>query len=212
MRLVQVALAVVGVVAAGCAHDSEGHVVRSGKARFDAQTLTSPTVSITINADGTWGECRIQRVGDQLRGTCPGTFDRFGGYIGDHHGGYIQIEDLPDGVRYTPSFTSAPIWTFVTEDGRPIPADLEIPLYLAAGIGLGGHWVELWTPAQDDRGPQLLIGCGQVLFEIRGRQVAGWRATQGASCPAPVYPGRETLARLIDDRNEVWLSPVRPLP
>jgi hypothetical protein len=78
--------------------------------------------------------------------------------------------------------------------------------------GIGGHRVNIWPPAEDDRGPQLEPDCGLVLFEMRGRQVGGWVARQGAECPAPASPGRETLARLVYSRNEVWESPVRPLP
>jgi hypothetical protein len=197
-------LVLLGAAVTACAHDSEGHAVRTGKARFDAQTVTGPTGSITLNDDGSWGSSRIRRVGNQLQSEFIGGFN--------HYGGYVQVDDLPDGVRYTPSFYSGPIWTFVTEDGKPIPANLEIPLYLAAGIGLGGHWVATWTPAQDDRGPQLQPDCGLVLFEMQGRQVAGWVARQGADCPGPQYPGREMLARLVYGRNEVWESPLRPLP
>ena len=78
--------------------------------------------------------------------------------------------------------------------------------------GIGGHRVNIWTPAEDDRGPQLEPDCGLVLFEMRGRQVGGWVARQGAECPAPASPGRETLARLVYSRNDVWESLVRPLP
>jgi len=51
-----------------------------------------------------------------------------------------------------------------------------------------------------------------VLFDIQGRQVAGWVARQGSVCPAPRYLGAEVLARLNGERNEVWESSARPFP
>ena len=69
--------------------------------------------------------------------------------------------------------------------------------------------MNIWTPAEDDWGAQLEPGW---FFEMRGRQVGGWVARQGAECPAPASPGRETLARLVYSRNDVWESLVRPLP
>ena len=203
------ALVSVASMTAGCAHDSEGHQIREGLARFDATSVgTAGGPVVRLRPDGTWGlgVTQYERVGDQLRAV-GGLTALIRGYS------YVEIERLPDGVRYTPSSYSAPIWTFVTEDGKPIPADLEVPLYFAACIGLGGQWVNIWEPARDDTGPRLVTDCGVVLFELKdGRQVAGWMAHQGAVCPAPRYPGRETLARLIDARNEVWESPQRPPP
>jgi hypothetical protein len=203
-RLQLIASVVAVALTAGCAHDPEGHEIRTGNVRFDAHSVSDPNgLFATLNSDGTWGPFRLQRVGDQIRG-------EFTGAVGYY--GYTQVDRLPNGVMYTPSSYSAAIWTFVTEDGQPIPADLEIPLYLAARHGLGGHWVSIWSPARDFRGPQLKADCGLVLFEMEGRQVAGWVARQGAKCPVPDYPGRELLARLIYTRNEVWVSPLRPLP
>lgn len=201
-RLQLIASVVAVAVMAGCAHDAEGHQVRTGNVRFDAQSVTSPGgYTAMLNSDGTWGTPRYERVGDQIRSPWA---------AGLH--GYVQVDRLPNGVMYTPSSYSAPIWTFVTEDGKPIPANLEIPLYLAARQGLGGQWVSLWSPARDFRGPQLVADCGLVLFEMEGRQVAGWVARQSAKCPVPNYPGRELLAQVIYSRNEVWVSPLRPLP
>lgn len=210
-RLHAVAAAVVATLAAGCAHDSEGHQVREGLARFDATSVgTSGGTVVRLLPDGTWGlgMTQYERVGDQLRAV--GGVNQSVGLDGPLIRGYsyVTIERLPNGVRYTPSYYSAPIWTFVTEDGKGIPVDLEVPLYFAARIGLGGQWVNIWEPPKDDTGPHLVTDCGVVLFELRGgRQVAGWLAHQGAICPAPKYPGRETLARLIYTRNEVWESP-----
>ncbi|MGZ6079798.1 MAG: hypothetical protein ACXWK4_03225 [Myxococcaceae bacterium] len=203
-RLQLIASVVAVAVMTGCAHDAEGHQIRTGNVRFDAQSVSSPDGTVaTLNSDGTWGPYRLHRVGDQIRSD----FAWAAGYYG-----YVQVDRLPNGVMYTPSSYSAAIWTFVTEDGKPLPADLEIPLYLAARHGLGGQWVSIWSPARDFRGPQLVADCGLVLFEMEGCQVAGWVARQGAQCPVPNYPGRELLARLIYTRNEVWVSPLRPLP
>ena len=196
------------VVVAGCAHDPDGHVVRTGQVRFDANSVTGPKNALfTLESDGNWanGASRYERVGDQLR-PVGGLGALFRPY------GYVQIARLPNGIRYTPSWSSGVTWTFITEEGTQFPTDLEIPLYFAARLGLGGQWTNLWTPARDDRGPQLYTDCGLVLFEMEGRQVAGWLARGDANCPTPVYPGRETLARLNYSRNEVWESPERPLP
>ncbi|MGZ6036007.1 MAG: hypothetical protein ACXWLG_11210, partial [Myxococcaceae bacterium] len=65
----------------------------------------------TLNSDGTWGPYRLHRVGDQIRSDFAGA----AGYYG-----YTQVDRLPNGVMYTPSSNRAPIWTFVSEDGRPL--------------------------------------------------------------------------------------------
>ena len=209
----QLIAVVVAAMSAGCAHDPAGHEVRTGAARFDAHSVTSPKIVLTLESDGTWAQIggnRYELVGDELRmvgggAGRPGNFPLIRPYA------YVRIDQLPNGVRYTPSYDSA-TWTFVTEDGKPLPRDLETPLYFAARVGLGGQWVNIWQPAQDDTGPHLDADCGLVLFELQGRQVAGWLVKRGATCPRPRYPGRETLARLIYTRNEVWVSPERPAP
>jgi hypothetical protein len=187
--------------------------VRTGAARFDAHSVTSPKAVITLESDGTWAQIggnRYELVGDELR--------LIGGGAGSWRGPLIRpyasvrIDHLPNGLRYTPSYPAS-AWTFVTEDGKPLPPDLEVPLYFAARIGLGGQWVNIWQPAMDDTGPHLDADCGLVLFELQdGRQVAGWLVNREATCPKPRYPGRENLARLIYTRNEVWVSPERSAP
>ena len=104
------------------------------------------------------------------------------------------------------------MWIFVTEDGDGIPAELQVPLYIAAQLGLGGHWIDLYTPGSEKAGIPLEADCATVLFNLQGRQVAGFVAKQGAVCPEPRYPGRDALSRLIAVRNEVWESPERPAP
>jgi len=61
-------------------------------------------------------------------------------------------------------------------------------------------------------GVELKPDCALVLFELQGRQVAGWAARKGAVYPEPRYPGRDALARLVAVRNEVWESPYRASP
>ena len=51
-----------------------------------------------------------------------------------------------------------------------------------------------------------------MLFDLQGRQVAGFVARQGGACAEPRYPGKATLMKMISVRNEVWESPERPLP
>jgi hypothetical protein len=58
---------------------------------------------------------------------------------------------------------------------------------------------------------ELKPDCALVLFELQGRQVAGWAARKGSVCPEPRYPGRDALARLVADRDEVWESPYRAI-
>ncbi len=211
-RLQRIAAVVLVAAIAGCAaHDAQGREVRAGPARFDAQSVTSPKGAYTLAADGTWGGLlgdRYERVYDAIR--------KVDGFSGTpsliRPSGNVRIERLPDGVMYIPSYYSAGVWTFVTEDGKPLPENLEIPLYLATRLGLGGQWVNVWNPAVDDTGPRLDADCGLVLFDIQGRQVAGWLSRRGAVCPAPKYPGSETLARLVSARKEVWESPARPAP
>jgi hypothetical protein len=200
-------------VVAGCAHyDSKGRAVRSGSTRFDAQSVsTAPPTIYTLAGDGTWAGMdgdRYELVGDDLRKV--GAFGPTPSLIAPS--GWVTIDRRPDGLMYTPSYLSAPIWTFVTEDGRPLPADLEVPLYLAARLGLSGQWIDLFTPGSEQAGIPLRADCSVVLFDIQGRQVAGFVGHQGAACPDPRYPGREAMARLVTARNEVWESPARPLP
>ncbi len=206
--LVGVALA---LVSAGCAHDSEGRWVRTGRIRFDARSVSGPGVMYSLGDDGTWagmGGDRYVRDGDAIRKV--GAFGPTPSII--RPSGEIRIERRPDGLVYTPSYLGAPIWTFVTEDGRPIPQEMEIPLYLTARLGLDGAWINQWTPGSELAGIPLESDCGVVLFDLQGRQVAGWVANQGETCPAPRYPGRDALARVVTYRNEVWESPARPGP
>lgn len=195
--------AALAMVVAGCAHDGEGHRIRTGNIRFDAQSVTGPGLIISRNSDGTWGAFRVEKVGNQIRGG-------FWGALGFY--GWVEVETLPDGIKYTPSSYWGPIWTFITADGKPLPADLEIPLWLAAGYGLGGQWVTIRTPGSEVAGVDLRPNCSLVLFDLGERQVAGWVAGQGAVCPEPRYPGRDALARLVEYRNEVWESPLRTAP
>ncbi|HUM12514.1 MAG TPA: hypothetical protein VLT82_16325 [Myxococcaceae bacterium] len=212
MKGTRVLALVLSFFAAGCAHyNSQGRAVRVGSVRFDARSVSAPNIVYTLEDDGTWagmGGDRYQRLGDDLRKV--GAFSPTPSLI--RPSGWVTIDRRPDGLMYTPSYPGGAIWTFVTEDGRALPADLEIPLYLAAGIGLSGQWIDLHTPASEQAGIPLEADCATVLFDIEGRQVAGFVGRQGTACPEPRYPGREALARLVAARNEVWESPARPLP
>ncbi|MGZ6078258.1 MAG: hypothetical protein ACXWK6_10675, partial [Myxococcaceae bacterium] len=145
--------------------------------------MTSPKGAYTLAGDGSWGGLlgdRYERVYDAIR--------KVDGFSGTPSlilpSGNVRIERLPDGVMYVPSYYSAGVWIFVTEDGKPLPETLEVPLYLAARLGLGGQWVNVWDP-NDDAAPRVDADCGLVLFELQGRQVAGWLNRRGAVCPAP---------------------------
>jgi len=186
-----------------CAHDAEEPRIRTGNARFNETSVSSPRVTLTLEKDGSWSNL-YRRVGDRIeRVGYPGP-----GFIPLH--GWVTIEARPNGVTYTPSWLSAPIWTFVTADGNPLPRDLEVPLYFAARLGLGGQWVRLWTGTASNPTEDLVADCGLILFSIKGRHVAGWVGRQGATCPAPVFPPLEAVAELTFD--EVWSPPYRPLP
>jgi hypothetical protein len=50
--------------------------------------------------------------------------------------------------------------------------------------------------------------CALVLFELQGRQVAGWVVRNGAVCPEPRHPGKDALAKLVAVWNEVLGKPV----
>jgi len=204
--------AVLAFVVAGCAHyDQQGRAVRTGAARFDAQSVSAPGVVYTLESDGTWagiGGDHYLRVGDDLRKE--GAFGPTPSII--RPSGWVTIDRRPDGLMYIPSYPGGRIWTFVTEDGEPIPADLEIPLYFASQLGLGGHWIDITTPGSEQAGIPLGPDCSAVLFDLQGRQVAGFVARQGGACADPRYPGKQTLAKMISVRNEVWESPERPAP
>jgi len=200
------------LAATGCAsYDSQGYRLRTTTTRFDAQSVTSPLASYTLESDGTWAGLRgdrYEKVGDDIRKV--GAYGPTPSLI--IPSGWVSIERRPDGLSFSPSYLSAPNWIFVTEDGGPIPQELEVPLYLATVLGLDGQWVDLWTPGSEAAGVPLQADCGMVLFDLKGRQVAGWMSRTGAVCPAPSYPGRSTLARLSSTRQEIWESPQRPLP
>lgn len=220
MRRLQLITSVVSAaaVAAGCAHDSEttaGYRIQTGEARFDAQTVTTTSKAsvLTLESDGSWASLegeRYERVGDELRNVGGG------GPSADHTRravpliqpfSSVRIERLPDGLRYTPSYPGSPIWTFVTADGQPLPADIEVPLYLAARIGLGGQYVA----PEGKPGAVPVSGCNVWLFELQNRrQVAAWEHYRDVPCPAPFHPGADLLARLSWERGVVWLSPELP--
>ncbi len=212
MNRLQRIAAVVSVAAiAGCAaHDAQGREVRTGPARFDAQSVTSPKGAYSLASDGTWGGLlgdRYERVYDAIP-----------------QGRWVQRDAVAHPSFRKRSDRASARWRdvravvllgrgldFVTEDGKPLPENLEVPLYLAARLGLGGQWINVLDPA-DDGGLRVDADCGLVLFDIQGRRVAGWLNRRGAVCPAPKYPGSETLAHLVQARNEVWESPDRPAP
>jgi len=212
MRRTQLLGATLAFVVAGCAHyDAQGRAVRTGPARFDAKSVTAPGTSYTLQQDGTWaglGGDRYLMVGDDIRkeeafGPTPSLI---------RPSSYVAVDRRPDGLSYTPSYPGGRIWTFVTEDGGPLPRDLEVPLYLAAQLGLSGQWISMHVPGSEVAGIPLDPDCSIILFDIQGRQVAGWVARQGAVCPTPRYLGSEVLARLNGERNEVWESSARPFP
>ena len=99
-RLQPIASVVAVALTTGCAHDPEGHQIRTGNVRFDAQSVTSSGgYTAMLNSDGTWGTLRYERVGDQIRG-------QFGGAAGDY--GYVQVDQLPkSGSR--PPIAAAPV-------------------------------------------------------------------------------------------------------
>ena len=200
------------LVASGCAHDAEGHRVRNTTIRFDERSVSGPGFDNTLEEDGTWATssgARYRLDGDEIRKVGAG-FDGTGGLV--RPAGWVDVERRPDGLVFTPSWPTSVIWTFVTEDGLPIPRDLEMPLYIAAGFGLEGAIVDLRTPGSEVVGIDLKPDCAVVLFDLKGRLVAGWVTRNGSVCPEPRYPGRDALARLVAVRNEVWESPYRARP
>src|SRR3954471_24813929 len=100
-RLQRVAAVVaVATTAAGCAaHDAQGREVRTGAARFDARSVSSPKSVYTLEGDGTWAGLygdRYERVHDAIR--------KVDGFSGTPSlippSGSVRIERLPDGVMY----------------------------------------------------------------------------------------------------------------
>jgi len=206
-HVVGVVLAVTAV--AGCSYNAEGYRLRTGGTRFDAQSVGAALNLYTLQEDGTWAGMsgdRYERMGDEIRKV--GAFGPTPALIPPT--GWVTIDRHPDGLSFTPSWLSGPIWTFVTQDGGPIPRNLEVPLYLAATMGLGGQWVGINVPGSELAGIELKADCGLVLFSLKERQVAGWVSRQGAVCPAPTYPPG-TVAKLAQSRREVWDSAERPL-
>jgi len=185
-----------------CTYDSAGRRVRTGDIRFDERSITGRVV-LTLQDDGTWSHLYVQQ-GDEIRSVVG-----LDGLI--KASGWVDIERRPDGLVYEPSWPISNIWTFVTEDGQPIPRNLEVPLYLVAQLGLVGARVDIHTPGSEQAGVEVKPDCWLILFELQGRQVAGWATRKGAVCPEPRYPpGAPT--RLAAVRNEVWESQYRPQP
>ena len=195
---------------AGCVHGPDGVRERSGEARFDAQSVSSSTESYNRLSDGSWAGLRgdsylVQDGALQAAGP----FATSGPIIGGATRVWIDRED--DGLRFTPSSSRATRWTFVTEDGKGIPHDLEVPLYIAAQLGLGGLWVTYHDPDYVDALWHLGSDCAVVVFDLQGRRVAGWYERPGGDpCPAPKFPDGQVLTRLAQRRNERWASPLRP--
>ena len=97
-----------------CTHDSAGRWVRRGDIRFDERSITGPNVTLKLEDDGTWSHFYFQQ-GDEIRSV--------GGFEGlIRSSGWVEIERRPDGLYYEPSWPISNIWTFVTEDGQPLPA------------------------------------------------------------------------------------------
>jgi hypothetical protein len=194
----------------GCVHGSDGTRERIGDARFDATSVTTPNESYYLLSDGSWAGSRGDRYIVQdgaLQAMAP--FATSGPIVGGQTRVWIDRED--DGLRFTPTSSRATKWTFVSEDGKAIPRDLEIPLYIAAQLGLGGLWVTYHDPDYLDAVWHLGTDCSVVVFDLKGRRVAGWYERQGGNpCPAPKFPDVQVLARLAQVRNERWASPLRP--
>ncbi|HET9036203.1 MAG TPA: hypothetical protein VFN45_08355 [Myxococcaceae bacterium] len=114
MKRSQVIAVVLALFATGCAHyDKQGHSVRTGPARFDAQSVSAPGIVYTLEEDGTWAGLdgdRYQRVGDDLRKV--GAFAPTPSLI--RPSGWVTIDRRPDGLMYLPSYPGGRIWTFVT--------------------------------------------------------------------------------------------------
>ncbi len=195
----------------GCAaHDSAGRRIRTGDLRFDSRSITGLNTSYRLEQDGSWagsGGDRYQRIGDEISkvGASPSTPSLI------RPSGSVRIQRRPDGLVYAPSWPGSSTWTFVTEDGSPIPAELEVPLYLVTQLGLTGQWVDSRTPHSELAGVNLQPDCALVLFDLQGRQVAGWVASKGAACSEPHYP-KDSLSRLVQARNEVWETQLRQQP
>ena len=211
MRLVRGVVGGLLVVGLGaCATANDGVRERVGDARFDAKSVTTPTDSYFLLSDGTWAGSRGDRYWVQdgaLQAVAP--FASSGPIVGGQTRVWIDREG--DGVSFTPTSSRAEHWTFVTEDGSAIPKDLEVPLYIAANLGLGGLWVTYHDPDYLEALWHLGTDCEVVVFELNGRRVAGWFERQGGNpCPAAKFPDAQVLSRLSQRRNERWASPVRP--
>jgi hypothetical protein len=192
-----------------CAHQTgwptgsrDDDPIRTGALRFDERSMTSPHVSFTRTSDGSWvgldGE-RYERDGDTLRVVAAGKTDLNQAII--RSTGYVRIERLPNGLVYTPSYATGPVWTFVTEDGKPLPEDLEIPLYLAARIDLR---------AVGYKSPN---GCVTSILKVQDRNVAArwWRPVEGPDpCALVVFP--EGAAERTGQVSETLVQSYRPLP
>src|SRR5262249_48202143 len=190
-------------VLAGCAHyDSKGRAVRTGAARFDAQSVTAPGIAYTLESDGTWAGMdgdRYELVGDDLRKV--GAFAPTPSLI--RPSGWVTIDRRPDGLMYIPSYPGGRIWIFVTEDGDRIPAELEVPLYLATQLGLGGQWIDIRTPGSED------AGTPPVALRLRGPP-GGWlRGEPGRGLRRSSLPGKADAGE-DDQRAERDLGESRP--
>ncbi len=186
---------------AGCAHQTEEWPTRTGVLRFDEKSVTSPYVSYSRTSDGAFvglhGE-RYERVGDTLRATgSPGPELPRPIILST---GFVRIERIPNGLVYTPSYDTVPVWAFVTEDGKPLPEAIEIPLYLAARIHLSGvGYVAGGT-------------CFSLIFQIQGRNVAArwWFPNDGPDRCALLFPEGGAAAWAAASENLV--QSYRPLP
>lgn len=194
----------------GCATSSDGTRERTGLARFDASSVSSPTASYSLQSDGTWAGMRGDRYmvkNDEIQAVAP--FATSGPIVGGSTKIFIDRDD--NGLHFTPTAGQSPNWTFVTEDGGAIPRDLEVPLYIAARLGLGGLWVTYHDPDYREEWWHLGTDCEVVVFDLQGRRVAGWVQRRGGTrCPETRFPDARVLAILEQGRREHWVSPNRP--
>lgn len=201
--------AVVGLlVLGGCVHTPDGVRKRTGLARFDANSVTSPTNSYTREADGTWAGLKGDRYiveDDSIRAVA--AFATSGFIVSGST--RVNIDRAADGVAFIPTAAHAN-WIFVTEDGRAIPRDLEVPMYFAARLGMGGTRITFPDPDYREEWWHLGPDCSVTVFDLQGRRVAAWAQRRGGvACPQVHFPDPKILAFLEKGRNEHWESPLR---
>ena len=177
------------LLGSGCAHDAEGHRVRSSTLHFDERSVSGPNISYTLEEDGSWagiGGDRYVLDGGEIRkvGAGFGT----GGLI--RPSGWVDLERRPDGLVYEPCVAHLDNLDLRHRGRAAHPPEPRSPAVSGRaarpvrGVGRAPH------PGSEQAGVELKPDCAVVLFEkSRAGRWQGGRLARARSVPIRAIQG-----------------------